>query len=232
LAQRDTFKAFQLWKDDKLKLISETTLEKFHKEKSSGELIAKITKRASPSIIKWSYPKDNANREVRRAAETSPTRISVECNRWVAAIIILPEESLMTTAVTAKESLIATSKFHLIPSTPEGVQKEGLKAAFQASRWRPKVEERCIISLAGSGWRSSCTNLFRENQITSKVREAKSWNFLASDLGMAKRSTGYKMARIQSEIGLSEKPIIISGQEEDLHRILARSQSKKIWHSL
>jgi hypothetical protein len=45
---------------------------------------------------------------------------------------------------------------------------------------------------------------------------------------MARRSTGYKMARIQSEIGLSEKPIIISGQKEDLHRILARSQSKKI----
>jgi hypothetical protein len=64
------------------------------------------------------------------------------------------------------------------------------------------------------------------------VREAKSWNFLAFDLGMDSRSTGYKIARIKSKIGKAENPTVISGQEEDRQRILARSQSKKVWHKI
>jgi hypothetical protein len=110
-------------------LISKTKLEKFHKEKSSRELISRITKRASPdpSRTKWSILEDKANnREARRAAEASPIRISVECNLWVAAIIILSDESLMIAPTTAKESLTAASKFPLISPTPGGAQREGL----------------------------------------------------------------------------------------------------------
>jgi hypothetical protein len=42
----------------------------------------------------------------------------VKKNFWVAALIILPVESLTTTPATAKSSLIATSKFPL--TTLEG----------------------------------------------------------------------------------------------------------------
>ena len=37
------------------------------------------------------------------------------------------------------------------------------------------------------------------------------------------------MARIQSEIGLEEKMAMLRGQAKDLHKILAKSQSKKLW---
>jgi hypothetical protein len=61
----------------------------------------------------------------------------------------------------------------------------------------------------------------------SKVRAAKIWNLLASFLGMASHSTGYKIARTQSEMGLAAKPEVIRGQEEVLQRIRATNHTRE-----
>jgi hypothetical protein len=63
----------------------------------------------------------------------------------------------------------------------------------------------------------------------SKVRAANSWNFLISEIEFPEFSLGWIMAKIHSEIGLEEKTEMRMGQGELLHKMRARSHSKKIW---
>ena len=49
LALRDIFKVFQLWKEDKTKLMSAIQLEKIQEENKKGQIIANTTNKASPS---------------------------------------------------------------------------------------------------------------------------------------------------------------------------------------
>ncbi|GLT70457.1 hypothetical protein SLA2020_425370 [Shorea laevis] len=63
----------------------------------------------------------------------------------------------------------------------------------------------------------------------SNVKEAKSWNFQVSLAGIDNQSVGQITAKIRSEMGLLIKPAVKIGQGEFLHRILARSHSKKMW---
>ena len=63
----------------------------------------------------------------------------------------------------------------------------------------------------------------------SKVRAAKSWNFLTSSFWIPMAAIGDKIANTQSEIGLVEKAKKERGQGEHLQRILAKWHSKKIW---
>lgn len=60
--------------------MSEIQLAKFQVEKRAGMLIARIINNASPSNWKEVRPEENASYAVRRAAEASPTKASVECN--------------------------------------------------------------------------------------------------------------------------------------------------------
>jgi hypothetical protein len=70
------FKAFQLWKEDKITLTSETILQKHLEEKIEGLLIAKITKRASLSRVKLSKPTRTANRV--RSKQIKPHKLHQE----------------------------------------------------------------------------------------------------------------------------------------------------------
>jgi hypothetical protein len=92
--------------------VSEIKLQMFHEDNKEGELIARITKRESPSRQRLSNPEELASREARRAAEASTKRTLVN-NFIVAVRIIEPKESLITIATTKKEPRTATSKLAL-----------------------------------------------------------------------------------------------------------------------
>jgi hypothetical protein len=124
LALRDTFKAFQLWKEERKTLMSKTILQKHQEEKVRGLLIAKVTNIESPSRVKSTRPKVAANRVASNAAVASPKRTSEEYRCWVAAKIMDPEESEMVAAATEKELLIVTSKFPLKEPSKGGNQRE------------------------------------------------------------------------------------------------------------
>lgn len=127
LALRDTFEIFQLLKEDKTKLISDIILEKLRKEKKERLLIARTTKRASPSRERLSKPERTASLEASKAAEASPWRTSGDNNSLVAAMMILPEESLIIAVANAEVPLIATSKLALIITKGGGSQRGEVK---------------------------------------------------------------------------------------------------------
>lgn len=122
LAQQETFKAFQLWKEEKIKWMSSRTLEKFHSLNKLGLLMARIAVRAYPSMYREEVPLEAASREANKAAWASPMAASTVERRLVAAAIIQSWGSERTTAATAKFCLIAKSKLALILPIGGGAQ--------------------------------------------------------------------------------------------------------------